>query len=145
MHLVAYGFSQIYGVNYLDTYSPIAQLASICAILAIAARNNWEIDTFDFNRAYLNGELNEGEEIYMQLPSGYQIQGENTNQTLKLLKSLYRLKQAGWQWYEVLICALAEIGLITSSYNPGIFHTRVRDKTIVLAIHVDNCIITGSL
>ena len=39
---------------------------------------------------------------------------------------------------------LVEIGLITSSYNPGIFHTRVRDETIVLAIHIDDCIITGS-
>ena len=113
-------------------------------ILAIAARNDWEINTFDFNEAYLNGELNKGEEIYMQLPPGYQIQGENANQTLKLLKSLYGLKQAGQQWYKVLTCTLAEINLIMSSYDPGIFHTGARDETIVLAIHIDNCIITGS-
>src|SRR6202795_4458252 len=61
--LVARGFTQIHGVDYYETFAPVAKLASVRTILAIAARNNWEIDVFDFHGAYLNGELNEGEDI----------------------------------------------------------------------------------
>jgi hypothetical protein len=55
--LVAHRFTQIYGVNYLDTFSPMAKLASICTILVITAPLDWEIESFDFNGTYLNGEL----------------------------------------------------------------------------------------
>ena len=71
-HLVAQGFTQIHGIDYFSTYSPVAKLASFHAILALAARHNWEIESFDFNGAYLNGTLDEGEEIYMQPPPGYE-------------------------------------------------------------------------
>ena len=91
-HLVARRFTQRFGVDYFDTYSPVARLASIRTILAIAACNDWEIDTFDFNGAYLNGELNDNEQIYMEPPPRYCNQGESVK---FLLKSLYGLKQAG--------------------------------------------------
>jgi hypothetical protein len=70
--LVAHGFTQIYGVDYLNTFSPVAKLVSICTILAIMAQLNWEIKSFDFNGVYLNGELGEDKEIYMQEPPGYE-------------------------------------------------------------------------
>jgi Reverse transcriptase (RNA-dependent DNA polymerase) len=63
--LIARVFTQIYSINYYDTYSPVACLASFCLILAIAACNNWEVKAFNFNSAYLNGELDMDEEIYM--------------------------------------------------------------------------------
>jgi hypothetical protein len=89
-HLVARGFTQIYGVNYYDTYSLVACLASFCLILAIAAYNNWEVEAFDFNSAYLNGELDVDEEIYMQELLGYET--ETADKVKRLLKALYRLK-----------------------------------------------------
>jgi hypothetical protein len=64
--LVAHGFTQIYGVDYLDTFLPMAKLVSIHMILTTMAQLNWEIESFDFNGAYLNGELRENSEIYMQ-------------------------------------------------------------------------------
>lgn len=69
--LVTQGFTHKFGVIYFDTFSPVACLASFRAILAIAARNDWDIDTFGFNGAYLTGELDEDEDIYMQPPPGY--------------------------------------------------------------------------
>ena len=69
--LVAHGFTQIYGVDYFTTFSPVAKLASFRTILAIASRYNWDIDSFDFNGAYLNGKLDENEEIYMYPAPGY--------------------------------------------------------------------------
>jgi Reverse transcriptase (RNA-dependent DNA polymerase) len=68
-HLVARRFTQVQGVDYFKTFAPVARLASIRLILAIAARNNWEIHMFDFYSAYLNGVLNNSKTIYMeQLP-----------------------------------------------------------------------------
>jgi hypothetical protein len=64
--LVACRFTQIYGVNYFNTFLPVAKLVSICMIFIIMAQLNWEIESFDFNGMYLNGELGEDEEIYMQ-------------------------------------------------------------------------------
>ena len=66
--LVAKGYSQVYSVNYYDTYAPVARLASLCTILTITTRNNWDIDVFDFQSAFLNRKLDADEVIYMQLP-----------------------------------------------------------------------------
>ena len=87
--LVAQEFTQVYGLDYFNTYLPVVRLTSICIILAIAVWYDWEIESFDFVGAYLNGELNDNEVIYMQSPSGY----ENDAHTVKWLwKLLYGLK-----------------------------------------------------
>jgi len=75
--LVAHGFTQVFGQDYYDTFSPVARLASFHAILALTMCFDWEIDMFNFIGVYLNGELDEDEEIYMQPPPGYKGQGEN--------------------------------------------------------------------
>jgi len=75
--LVAHGFTQVFGQDYYDTFSPVARLASFHAILALTMCFDWEIDMFNFIGVYLNGELDEDEEIYMQPPPGYEGQGEN--------------------------------------------------------------------
>jgi hypothetical protein len=71
VHLVAQGFTQIYGVNYFNTYLPVTRLSSFRLILAIATCYDWDIESFDFIGAYLNGKLDNNEEIYMQSPPGY--------------------------------------------------------------------------
>ena len=70
--LVAKGFTQIYGVDYYETYAPVTRLASFRLLLAIAARNGWAVDTFDFDSAYLNCNLKEDEVIYLEQPVGYE-------------------------------------------------------------------------
>jgi hypothetical protein len=139
--LVARGFTQKLGIDYFDTFSPVARLASFRTILAFAARNDWEIDTFDFNSAYLNGQLNEDEDIYMQSPPGYETQGESVKH---LRKSLYGLKQAGRKWYDTLCRALKDIGFRVSDADPGVFFIHDNIHTTILAVHVDDCVITGS-
>jgi Reverse transcriptase (RNA-dependent DNA polymerase) len=91
--LVAHGFTQIYGKDYLKTFSPVAKLTSFRTILAFTARYDWDVETFDFNSAYLNSDLTQDEEIYIQPLPGYDSVGEGT--VLRLHKSLYGLKQAG--------------------------------------------------
>ena len=67
------GFSQVPGVDYFDTFAPVAHLASIQTILAIAAAENLEIHQIDIKGAYLNGELTDDEKIYMKQPPGYPV------------------------------------------------------------------------
>jgi len=76
--LVPRGFTQIVGINFYNTYSPVARLGSFRVILALAARFDWEIEAFDFNSAYLNGELGPDEEIYMEEAPGYKTPGGGT-------------------------------------------------------------------
>ena len=140
--LVARGFTQVFGEDYYDTFSPVAKLSSFRAILALAARHDWEIESFDFNGAYLNGELGEDEEIYMQPPPGYEGQGEDTVKRLR--KSLYGLKQAGQKWYDALSRALADLGFRVTHADLGVFHKQVDGHTLILVVHVDDCIFTGS-
>ena len=69
--LVAQGFSQVEGVDYFDTYTLVARLASLRTILALAARLDLELHQIDIKGAYLNGELTNEERIYMRQPPGY--------------------------------------------------------------------------
>jgi len=140
--LVACGFTQIFGVDYYNTFSPVTKLASFCSILALAVQFDWDIKSFDFNGAYLNGKLDEDEEIYMQAPPGYEGQGEHSVKRLK--KSLYGLKQAGQKWYDALSCALVDLGFCTSQADPGVFYMRYREHILILIVHVNDCIFTGS-
>ena len=140
--LVARGFAQLKGVDYFDTYSPVARLASFRMILALAAQHDWEIDAFDFDSAYLNGKLNEDEEIYMEEPPGYQTSGGGY--VKRLQKSLYGLKQAGRKWYDALSAVLTQLGFRVSNADLGVFTARIGDDILILAVHVDDCILTGS-
>ena len=140
--LVAHGFTQVLGLDYTDTYTPVARLASFQTILALAACQNWNIDAFDLNSAYLNGELGGDEEIYMEEPLGYETSGEDSIKRLQ--KAIYRLKQAGWKWYDALTRVLTNIGFHVSSADPGVFVAHKGEHILILAAHVDDCIITGS-
>ena len=98
-HLVAQGFSQVPGVDYVDTFTPVARLASICTVLAFAATEDYETSQIDIKSAYLNGRLTDEEVIYMKQAPGYEVSGEEKRKKVYCLKKLlYGLKQAGRRW-----------------------------------------------
>jgi len=136
------GALQIYGVDYYDTYSPVTRLASFRFILTIATCNDWEVEAFNFNSAYLNGELNADEEIYMQEPPGYKT--GKADMVKRLLKALYGLKQARHKWYDALHMAVTDLGFRVTGADPGVFVAHIKKHILVLAVHVDNCAMTGS-
>ena len=67
--MVAKGFTQVYGIDFEETFSPVAQFETIRILLALAALEDWDIESLDVKTAYLYGELDE--EIYMEQPEGY--------------------------------------------------------------------------
>jgi hypothetical protein len=139
--LVARGFTQVYGVDYFETFAPVAKLASIRSILAIAARNDWDISMFDFHGAYLNGQLDE--DIFMEQPPDYET-ADRERYVVKLRKTLYGLKQAGKKWYDSLCRSLADVGFKRTEADPAVFYAHTGNDIVILAIHVDDSTMTGS-
>ena len=90
--LMAKGYTQVQGIDYEETFSPVARYESIQYLLTHAALQDWEIETMDVKLAYLHGVLEE--EIYMEQPEGFVAQGDE-NKVCRLVHSLYGLKQAG--------------------------------------------------
>lgn len=98
--MVAKGYIQHEGINFIHTFSLVAKMATVKLILSLAPKLQWSLHQLDISNAFLNGDLEE--EIYMKLPPGYaEIQGESfpPNALCKLHKSIYGLKQASRQWF----------------------------------------------
>ena len=142
--LVAQGFSQVEGVDYFDTYAPVAKLASSRAIIAMANRYGWELHQVDIKGAYLNGELLADEVLYMRQPPGYRE--DSSGCVLRLLKSLYGLKQAGRRWYQKFVSIFNALGFTQCKVDQAVFYKTDKDKQtiVVVAVHVDDCTIAGS-
>src|SRR6202522_2899787 len=141
--LVARGFTQIYGMDYFKTFAPVSSLASVRFILALAARNNWDVLMFDFHSAYLNGILDDGETIYMEQPPHHE-EADRSRYIVKLQKSIYGLKQAGRKWYNTLCALLIKIGFQRLMADPAVFFACIGNNIVVLFIHVDDTTMTGS-
>ena len=137
--LVARGFSQVYGIDYLDTYAPVAKLASIRILFAIAASLDLEIHQMDVVAAFLANTLHE--EIYMEQPEGFIDDGDDTDMVCKLGKSLYGLKQSARLWNQKLDRYLRKIGFIQTNVDHCIYVNN--DTGVIVAMWVDDLIIFG--
>jgi hypothetical protein len=141
--LVAKGFTQIHGVDYYETYAPVARLASFRLLLAVAAQNGWVADSFDFDSAYLNTRLGDEEVVYLEQPVGYETK-DRKQWVWRLQKTLYGLKQGAKNWYDALHHAFVGLGFTRSEADHGVFFKEVGRDIIISAIHVDDGMVTGS-
>ena len=97
--LVAQGFTQIEGLDFGETYAPVARLESICILLAYATHHDFKLYQMDMKSAFLNGPLSEL--VYVEQPPGFE-DPKYPNHVYKLDKVLYGLKQAPRAWYDCL-------------------------------------------
>ena len=140
--LVACSFTQQYGIDYNETYTLVARLASLCLILAIAACQNWDIDIFNFHSAFLNGKLDNDKIIFMKFPLGFNKQGHDL--VTQLCIAIYGSKQGVLKWYQHLYAMLQDLGFTRMEADWGVFVVIVAEHILILVSHVDDCMITGS-
>ena len=93
--LVAKGYTQTYGVDYSETFAPIAKIDTIQVLFSVAANKDWPIYQFDVKNAFLHGEIEE--EVYMKASPGFS-EDYSPREGCRLRKALYGLKQSPRAW-----------------------------------------------
>jgi hypothetical protein len=97
--LVAKGYAQVAGLDFEETFAPMARLESICILLAYAAHHSFRLFQTDVKSTFLNGPIKE--EVYVEQPPGFEDE-RYPDHVCKLSKALYGLKLAPRAWYECL-------------------------------------------
>jgi hypothetical protein len=136
--LVAKGFSQMYGIDYTETFSPVVSYPALRMLIALAARLELKINHLDVIAAFLNGELSE--EIYMEHPEGFVKPGME-NKVWLLKKAIYGLKQASKTWYDKCKSVLENLGFKNLPTEPCIYVRGSNASLCVLAVYVDDILV----
>ncbi|KAK9190783.1 hypothetical protein WN943_019393 [Citrus x changshan-huyou] len=138
--LVILGNNQIEGVDYNETFAPVAKMVSVRTLLAVAVARDWELHQMDVHNAFLHGDL--AEEVYMQLPPGFST--TFSGKVCRLRKSLYGLRQAPRNWFAKLAGALKSFGFDQSYADYSLFTFARHDISIHVLVYVDDLIIAGN-
>lgn len=131
--LVAKGYTQIARVDYEETFSSIAKLNTVRAVIALAAQKNQKIYQLDVKSAFLNGEIEEV--IYMTQPEGYTEKGQE--------HLVCRLKQAPRAWYTKLDNYLCQNGFHRCNSDSSLYVKNRNGLTTIIIVYVDDMILTG--
>jgi hypothetical protein len=138
--LVAKGYSQVKGLDFNETYAPVARLESIRILFAYVTYHGFKLYQMDVKSAFLNGPIKE--EVYVEQPPGFE-DSEYPNHVYKLSKALYGLKQAPRAWYECLRDFFITNGFKVCKADPTLFTKTIAKDLFVCQIYVDD-IIFGS-
>ena len=135
--LVAQGYSQIEGVDYDQTFAPVARFESVRTLLSLAVQYDLKLHQMDVQNAFLNGKLEEN--IFIKQPKGFEVAGKE-HCYYKLNKSLYGLKQSSRCWNSELHAYLIKLGFVQSASDPCIYF-KLADELCIIAVYVDDLII----
>jgi hypothetical protein len=138
--LVCKGYAWIEGIDFEETFSPVARMEAICFVLAYACSKNVKVYQMDVKSSFLNGELEE--EVYIEQPEGFQL-SKNTNYVCKLKKALYGIKQAPRAWYSRLDKYLQQVGFRKGSVDNNLYIKVIQGNILLIEVYVDD-IIFGS-
>ncbi|CAL8993818.1 unnamed protein product, partial [Prunus brigantina] len=140
--LVVKGYAQKPGIDFNETFAPVARLDTIRTLIALAAQNGWKLYQLDVKSAFLNGVLKE--EVYVDQPDGF-VTTNYEDKVYKLKKALYGLKQAPRAWYEEINAYLVDCGYVRSTSEATLYcKTKEGSGTLIVSIYVDDIVYTGS-
>ncbi|KAI3723535.1 hypothetical protein L2E82_35178 [Cichorium intybus] len=139
--LVAKGFTETPGVDYDETFSPVAKIKSIRIMLAIAAFHDYEIWQMDVKTAFLNGKLTE--DVYMNQPEGF-VDAKYPNKVCKLERSIYGLKQASRSWNLCFHEKVKEFGFSRSEDESCVYVKASGSIVTFLVLYVDDILLMGN-
>nr|KAJ0187170.1 hypothetical protein LSAT_V11C900496700 [Lactuca sativa] len=136
------GFRQKEGIDFFDTYAPVARISTIRLLLALAAIHNLVIHQMDVKTAFLNGDLDE--EIYMKQPKGFVMPG-NEHKVCKSKKSLCGLKQAPKQWHQKFDDVVLSNGFALNQADKCVYSKfDTSGKGVMICLYVDDMLIFGT-
>ena len=139
--LVARGFTQAYGIDYTETFSPVVRLNSLRVLLSLAVNQAWSLHQLDVSNVFLYGDLEE--QVFMEQPPGYVAQGESSKVCF-LRKAIYGLKQSPRAWFAKFSGLLSAFGFTSCAADPTVLTKKTKGGLVILAVYVDDIILTGS-
>nr|GEY59275.1 copia protein [Tanacetum cinerariifolium] len=138
--LVAKGYAQNEGVDFKESFAPVARLEAVRLFIAYAAHKSFILYQMDIKTTFLYGHLKE--KVYINQPDGF-VDPYHPNKVYRLKKALYGLKQAPRAWYDELSIFMVSKGFSNGSIDPTLFTTKHRGDMLLVQIYVDD-IIFGS-
>jgi hypothetical protein len=131
---VAKGFSKKEGIDYNDTFAPVARYTSIKAVISNAIEMGWKIHQMDVKTAFLNGIIEE---------ESFKVQGRDSH-VCRLKRALYGIKQAPRVWYSRIDSYLQAMGFTKSEVDSNLYYIIVGGEPLILVLYVDDLFLTGS-
>ena len=157
--LVAKGYSQVEGIDYNETFAPVARFTSFRMVLSMSIEQNWILEQGDVGNAFLNVTIEE--ELYMTQPEGFEVEDDGGStrtasasilnrrtprKVCRVLKGLYGFKQMPRYWNEDIHAVLVDFGLVRSQVDPCLYTMAQNGKIVfVLSLYVDDFLFGGSL
>ncbi|GJZ52039.1 retrovirus-related pol polyprotein from transposon TNT 1-94 [Tanacetum coccineum] len=139
--LVARGYHQEEGINFEDSFAPVARLEAIRIFITFVAHMNMVVYQMDVKTAFLNGNLRE--EVYVSQPDGF-VDPDNLNHVYKLKKALYGLKQAPHAWHDMLSSFLISQDFSKGLVDPTMFIRKEGKEILLEQVYVDDIIFAAS-
>lgn len=134
--LVACGYSQVKGLDYVSTYSAVGSKVALRTLVSLTAKHGWEWHQCDINNAYLKATLEE--DIYMNQPQGFHDGSQNV---CKLQKTLYGLKQSAQEWYKTISNYMVNLGYRISTVEPCVFLSNDPELPRAIYLYVDDMLL----
>ena len=138
--LVAKGYAQTHGIDYEETFAPVAKMTTVRTVIALAAAKGWHLHQMDVKNAFLQGELEE--EVYMMQPPGFES-SKHPHAVCRLKKPLYGLKQAPRAWHSKITSYLHDIGFRMSKSDNSLYIRNNPKSPVFLILYVDDLVIGG--
>ena len=140
VRLVAKGYSQTYGIDYDETFAPVAKMGTVRTLISCAANFGWPLHQLDVKNAFLHGDLQE--EVYMKISPGFANE-QTFEKVCRLKMSIYGLKQSPRAWFDRFRRAVCDMGYSQCNGDHTVFYKHQGTRITILTVYVDDIVSTG--